>query len=117
MSTGEADLAPVVTSVTPYHDDDLDMKIRGEVVDFLRDLAYKVEGARLSPKADREVSEFYLRWSFMNEMFSQKHPTSSTEETGSEETSGGGTSFTDDAELLKFMSLGWFVYKNLLDPQ
>lgn len=78
----------------------IDDKVRKDVVKFLRDLATRLESDTLSPEASLQISEFYMKYNFINDLFENIQ----TLETGK----------VSNNDILKFMSLGWYVYNHLL---
>ena len=60
------------------------------ISDFLREIADKMDNNELSEVEQRRVSEFYMRYKFQREVE------------------------TEDEQLEKYLSLGWYVYTQLL---
>ena len=70
----------------------MENKTPEKIVTFLRGLADQIEARTLPEKDLFEVTEFYMKCLFLNQ---------------SEE--------TPEEEMLRFLSLGWYIYKNMID--
>jgi hypothetical protein len=89
-------------NVSTSTEDCVDAQVRKDVVVFLRDLADKLESNSLSPEATAQISEFFMKFNFVKALFSDMEDTpESTDE-------------SPEQDVLKFMSLGWYVYNHLL---
>lgn len=60
---------------------------------FLRTLALDLESSKLSPEDLKKIFDFYIQYRFEKDLSSEK----------------------DDKELIKFLTLGWYIYNNLLN--
>lgn len=60
---------------------------------FLRTLASDLETSKLSPEDLKKIFDFYIQYRF------EKDQTQ------------------DDKDFIKFLTLGWYIYTNLLDKQ
>jgi len=58
---------------------------------FLRKLADDLDGQQLSPEETQRVGEFYAAWTFHS---TPENP--------------------DETDLMKFFTMGWYVYRQLL---
>jgi hypothetical protein len=79
--------------------DHLDDQVRTKMVIFLRDLASSIENRTLESNVEEQVSEFFLRFNMGTSLLQ------------------GLDDKDSEDELIKFLSLGWFVYSNLLPDQ
>ncbi len=84
--------------------DCIDSKVRHDVAIFLRDLADKLETNSLSESDSTQISEFFMKFNFLKHLDTEVEE--STESTGEEHDMNG--------DILKFMSLGWYVYSHLI---
>lgn len=62
------------------------------VTNFMRKLADDLENGKLSAKQEQKIGEFYMSWFFFSE-------------TQDEEIS--------DQDFLKFLTLGWYIYRQI----
>ena len=67
------------------------------MVSFLRDLTHSVESGKITPNQLKRVGEFYMSYQFCENI----------DEDNDEKFSG--------QEFLKFIFLGWYVYRNILN--
>lgn len=90
--------------------DCIDSKVRHDVAIFLRDLADKLETNSLSESDSTQISEFFMKFNFL------KHLDMENEEVteGTEGTDSAGEEHDMNTDILKFMSLGWYVYSHLI---
>lgn len=77
-------------------EDRVDAQVRKDVVNFLRDLANKLETDSLNPEETTQISEFFMKFQFVQSLFNDMEDGSS------------------DQDIMKFMSLGWYVYSHLI---
>jgi len=68
------------------------------LIPFLRNLADSVEQSRLRPAQLQRIGEFFMAYQFQEQAASGDQ---------------GSPDFSQD-DLLKFLSLGWYVYQILL---
>lgn len=92
-------MSETTESVSSPGETSVDKKVRQDVVKFLRDLADKLEHDDLSPEACLRISEFFMKYNFINAIFDDTEDTNTS---------------TDESDILKFMSLGWYVYTQLI---
>ena len=59
---------------------------------FLRSLASDLESSKLSTEDLKKIFEFYIQFKFEKDLLSEK----------------------DDKDFIKFLTLGWYIYTNLL---
>jgi hypothetical protein len=71
-------------------------KTKGEVVKFLRDLATKLENDELHDEVALQATEFFMKLNFMESC--------ERSEEDSEE----------DSDVMKFLSLGWYIYTHII---
>ena len=71
---------------------DNSLKTKENVVIFLRDLATKLENNELSDETALKITEFFMKFNFIDSMFASE----------------------ENADVLKFLSLGWYVYTHLI---
>ncbi len=93
-------------------EDFIDSRVRKDVAIFLRDLADKLETGSLSSSDTAQISEFFMKFNFL-----KKIAVSSGEQSIPKETESGESEESDEEEsddILKFMSLGWYVYTHLI---
>ena len=67
-----------------------DKEIRKNIAVFLRDLANKLENDEVSEKSQQAISEFFMKFLFIDEI-----------------------SKVEEDEMMKFLSLGWYVYTKI----
>ena len=67
-----------------------------QLVPFLRNLADSVESNMISPEKLQYIGEFYMSYKFFDE--------NKTQETEND----------DSIDIVKFITLGWYMYKVLL---
>lgn len=72
-----------------------------KLVRFLRELADDMEQQQLDPKQLQRVGEFYMSYEFQEQ----------ARRDGQEDEPPLGQ---DDEDVIKFVSLGWYVYNRLL---
>lgn len=80
-------------------DDFVDNHIRENIIKFLRGLADSFEQKSLTSEVEKQVSEFFLKFNFDSTL---QH-------------SGKETQDTTEQDLFKFLSLGWYIYTELID--
>ena len=73
-----------------------------KLVKFLRELAVSIENEQLEPTQLQSVSEFFMIYKFREQAVRSLNYTDTEED-----------DLSDD-ELLKFISLGWYVYRIIL---
>jgi hypothetical protein len=71
-------------------------KTKGEVVKFLRDLATKLENDELHDEVALQATEFFMKLNFMESC----------------ERSEGDSE--EDSDVMKFLSLGWYIYTHII---
>ena len=76
-----------------------DTNVDERLIPFLRDLADSVEQSRLRPAQMQRIGEFFLAYQFQEETITDQE--------------SQDPDFSQ-ADLLKFLSLGWYVYQVLL---
>jgi hypothetical protein len=76
-----------------------------QLIPFLRNLANSIESGEIKPKQLQTVGEFFMSYQF------QEQATRDLEESTSEE-----PHFSQD-ELIKFLSMGWYIYQVLLKQE
>jgi hypothetical protein len=92
-----------LTSETPEDQNDvIDEKVKEDVIKFLRELADKLENNDLTPEASLQISEFFMKFKFVNDAL---NTIESLEES------------PHSNDMMKFMSLGWYVYTQLLQKE
>lgn len=62
---------------------------------FLRSLASDLESSKLTTEDLKKIFEFYIQFKFEKDLLSDK----------------------DDRDFIKFLTLGWYIYTNLLNGQ
>lgn len=85
--------------------DDYPARVTGrdrELIVFLRDLADSIEEKNVVPSQLEKVGEFFMSYQFRNQLASVSDAQSGE--------------FSKE-DLLKFLSLGWYVYQILLKDQ
>ena len=96
-----------------------DEKMRQDIVIFLRKMADKLEKDDLSAEATSEISEFFMRFLFMESLNGKEY---SNEKDSNEKDSREDSNQKDSNEkeneenqddMLKFLSLGWYIYTHL----
>ena len=86
-----------------YNEDTkIEQKVKDDIAGFLRDLADKMEKNSLPPVAVRQISELFMKFHFFNSLLDNIDE--NTDENVNDESE----------EMVKFLSLGWYVYKHLL---
>jgi hypothetical protein len=103
-STGPSDLPEIPkTSHTEEtgSSDFVDDHVRSDIVTFLRGLADSLEKKTLDSTVEKQVSEFFLRFNFGASLFDNLESTEDNEN-------------VTDNELVKFLSLGWYVYTQMV---
>lgn len=78
--------------------DHIDRLIQLNIVKFLRELADKLENNDLGEDAKKHITEFFMRFNFVSKLFEKIDPDNPSED-----------------EVLKFLSLGWYVYTQLIE--
>lgn len=74
---------------------------QNKLIRFLRTLANDMEESKLSNKQIQRVGEFYMTYEFQEQAYRD----------GQEDDIA---SDTDEQDIVKFVSLGWYVYNRLL---
>ena len=64
--------------------------MRDEIINFLLNLAEKMKQKTLSDEEEKQVSEFYMSFSFLQTL-----------------------PISQDKDMIKYMALGWHIYNNL----
>lgn len=77
-----------------------------QLIPFLRNLADSIESSELKPKQLRSIGEFFMAYQF------QEQAVKDMEEDGESDT----PKFSQQ-ELIKFLSMGWYVYQVLLKEE
>ena len=72
-----------------------------KLIDFLRELANSVENKQLNSKQLQSIGEFFMSYKFQEQAIRSLNYTDEDEDMSEE-------------ELLKFISLGWYVYRIIL---
>ena len=70
-----------------------------QLIPFLRNLADSIESEKLLPEQIQHIGEFFMAYKF------------------SEQTQITETEDFDSMDIVKFITLGWYVYKVLLSEQ
>lgn len=83
----------------------MSLETNERLIPFLRNLADSIENGNIMPKELQRIGEFFMSYQFQKQADSDK----SNEDDKTE-------LFTQQ-ELLKFVSLGWYVYQILLKNQ
>ena len=73
------------------------------LVPFLRQLADELEHNSLLPCQTQRISEFYMAYQFQEQAIRD----------GDQSGQDSDSESINEADMLKFMSLGWYVYKML----
>lgn len=81
--------------VTPQ-EDAIDKDVKKKVVTFLRELADKLEADQLSNDATLHISQFFMKFCFIDAL-------------------SKGDDTPESEEMVKFLSLGWYIYNFLMD--
>lgn len=94
------------------------MNLDGKLVEFLRQLANHIENDELLPSQKKSVGEFYMSYKFQEQVLVDNGiiPSIISEKDDdelSEKSSETSINFTH-AEMVKFFTLGWFVYCMIL---
>lgn len=76
-----------------------------EIVKFLRDVADELEQGGLDDDEKKNVSESYLKYRFIVDLFKKLN------ESGEE--SGEDSSLEEEEDILKFLSMGWYIYTQI----
>ena len=76
---------------------DSDGNCDAQLVPFLRELADSIESKQLSPGQLKHVGEFFMNYKFNKEL---------NEQNNDEE--------FDDMDIVRFISLGWWIYTQIL---
>ena len=74
------------------------MSIDKQLAPFLREIADSIENDNILPYKLQKVGEFYMAWKLMEE---------------SENTYENSN--VEDMDLVKFVVLGWFIYKHIIN--
>lgn len=123
MSNGQPGDATAVKDVSAgkdaaINDDFIDAKIRTKISSFLRTVADKVDDRSLTPDLDRHVSEFFLKYSFLEHILNDipRFHDGNSDEKGDKGTGDGNSEGNSEGndDLMQFLSLGWFVYSEML---
>jgi len=72
-----------------------------QLIPFLRNLADSVESKKLAPQQLQSIGDFFMSYQFQEQAIKDK------------DNSGFSSQYTH-TELIKFLSLGWYVYQVLL---
>ena len=75
-----------------------------DLISFLRDLANSIEQKTIQRDQLLEVSKFFMSYKFQEQEIA--------DDNGDPEIGGSGD--YDQKELIKFLSLGWYIYCTLL---
>ena len=73
-----------------------------QLIPFLRDLADAIETQKLAPQQIESIGDFFMSYQFQQQAIKDGDNSSPT------------TPQFSQQELVKFMSLGWYVYQVLL---
>ena len=68
-----------------------------KLVTFLRELADSVESNRIQSDQLKSIGEFYMSYKF------------------NEQKNGSGDNDIEDIDTIKFLTLGWFIYTQILN--
>lgn len=103
----------------------MDEELKKDVINILRTLADNLESDNLSSETVEEVYEYFLKYKFITSLFNDIKGESDNGENG--ENGDSGENERENSEnsennlerikgddMLKFMSLGWHIYKNLM---
>lgn len=77
-----------------------DSKIRKELSDFLRTMADSIEHNTLDLSTQQKASDTFLQYKFISKLYNDLTCEHSEEE-------------KDESDLLKFLSLGWYMYTQI----
>jgi hypothetical protein len=78
-----------------------------DMANFLNDLSQDVRNDKLDAKQLQIVGEFYLNYLFNEDIRKEENDENHTDENQDDE-------HTDQNELIKFLSLGWYMYTFLI---
>ncbi len=77
-----------------------------QLIPFLRNLANAIESKELQPKQLQTIGEFFMSYQF------QEQAVRDLDESGIEHEPR-----FSQAELIKFLSMGWYIYQVLLNQE
>lgn len=77
-------------------------KVTGKLVSFLRKLADNLESNQLLPEQLKKVGEFFMSYQFQNEVIEDRNKE---------------VDDFDADDIKKFLTLGWYVYTQILEEK
>lgn len=84
-----------------------------KLAQFFRDLADNVESKNISPEQLRLSGEFFMSYKF--HQVRNGTTTDEDNEDNEDNTVGEGIEDCDGTDIVKFITLGWYIYKFILD--